>query len=82
MIGVDGSAPGAEIGGAGRAPPFLRGPGPARDPARGVPMAVRLHSRGGAGEVTGSRHYLEVGDATLQIDCGAFQGRRLANSAW
>ncbi len=39
-------------------------------------MAIRLHSRGGAGEVTGSRHYLEVGDATLQIDCGAFQGKR------
>ncbi len=39
-------------------------------------MSVKLYSRGAAGEVTGSRHYLAVGDSTIQIDCGAFQGKR------
>jgi len=39
-------------------------------------MSIRLYSKGGAGEVTGSRHYLETGNSTIQIDCGAFQGRR------
>jgi metallo-beta-lactamase family protein len=39
-------------------------------------MGIKLYSKGGAGEVTGSRHYLATGNATIQIDCGAFQGRR------
>jgi len=39
-------------------------------------MGIKLYSKGGAGEVTGSRHYLETDDSVIQIDCGAFQGRR------
>lgn len=35
-----------------------------------------MFSRGAAREVTGSRHFLEVNGKTIQIDCGAFQGRR------
>jgi len=37
---------------------------------------MKLYSRGGADEVTGSRHYLDTGSEVIQIDCGAFQGRR------
>lgn len=39
-------------------------------------MSIRLHSEGGAGEVTGSRHVLTVDGARCLVDCGAFQGRR------
>ena len=39
-------------------------------------MGVQIYSRGAAREVTGSRHYLEVDGTKIQIDCGAFQGRR------
>ncbi len=39
-------------------------------------MKLKLYSKGAAQEVTGSRHYLEIEDKTLQIDCGAFQGKR------
>jgi metallo-beta-lactamase family protein len=39
-------------------------------------MSIRLHSEGGAGEVTGSRHILTVDGARCLFDCGAFQGRR------
>ncbi|MBN2050777.1 MAG: MBL fold metallo-hydrolase [Spirochaetales bacterium] len=39
-------------------------------------MSIRLYSKGGAEEVTGSRHFLSTPGGTLQIDCGAFQGRR------
>jgi metallo-beta-lactamase family protein len=39
-------------------------------------MNITLYSRGGAREVTGSRHFLEVDGETIGIDCGAFQGRR------
>ena len=39
-------------------------------------MKLKLYSKGAAQEVTGSRHYLEIGNKTLQIDCGAFQGKR------
>jgi metallo-beta-lactamase family protein len=39
-------------------------------------MNITLFSRGGAREVTGSRHFLEVGGETIAVDCGAFQGRR------
>ena len=39
-------------------------------------MAVTLYSKGAAQEVTGSRHYLDVDGTIIQIDCGAFQGRR------
>ena len=44
-------------------------------------MAIKLYSRGGAEEVTGSRHYLEVDGATIQVDCGAYQGKRKAAEA-
>jgi len=39
-------------------------------------MSIRLHSEGGAGEVTGSKHVLTVDGARCLVDCGAFQGRR------
>jgi metallo-beta-lactamase family protein len=39
-------------------------------------MAIKLFSRGAAEEVTGSRHFLETSGGVIQIDCGAFQGRR------
>jgi metallo-beta-lactamase family protein len=39
-------------------------------------MSIRLHSEGGAGEVTGSKHVLAIDGARVMIDCGAFQGKR------
>jgi metallo-beta-lactamase family protein len=39
-------------------------------------MKVELYSWGAAQEVTGSKHFIKFGDQTVQIDCGAFQGRR------
>ncbi len=39
-------------------------------------MSIKLYSKGAAQEVTGSRHYLEIDGKTIQIDCGAFQGKR------
>lgn len=39
-------------------------------------MSIRLHSEGGAGEVTGSKHILSIDGARCLIDCGAFQGKR------
>ncbi len=39
-------------------------------------MNITLRSEGGAEEVTGSKHILEVGDERYLIDCGAFQGKR------
>jgi metallo-beta-lactamase family protein len=33
-------------------------------------------SAGAAQEVTGSKHFLTVDDVTVQVDCGAFQGKR------
>ena len=39
-------------------------------------MNLTLYSKGGAGEVTGSRHFLQADNTTIQIDCGAFQGKR------
>ncbi|MDR3199915.1 MAG: MBL fold metallo-hydrolase, partial [Spirochaetales bacterium] len=41
-------------------------------------MKLKLYSRGAAREVTGSRHFLEVDGQTIQVDCGAFQGKRKA----
>lgn len=37
-------------------------------------MNVRARFLGGAGSVTGSRHYLEIDDFKLLVDCGLFQG--------
>ncbi len=39
-------------------------------------MSINLHSEGGAGEVTGSRHILTVDGRRFLIDCGAVQGKR------
>ena len=39
-------------------------------------MNVELYSWGAAEEVTGSKHFLKYDDQIIQIDCGAFQGRR------
>jgi len=39
-------------------------------------MAITLHSHGGAGEVTGSKHLFTAGNTTIMVDCGAFQGKR------
>ncbi|MCX7024908.1 MAG: MBL fold metallo-hydrolase [Spirochaetes bacterium] len=39
-------------------------------------MPITIHSEGGAGEVTGSRHILTVDGKRYLIDCGAFQGKR------
>jgi metallo-beta-lactamase family protein len=39
-------------------------------------MKVELYSWGAAEEVTGSKHFIKFGDQIVQIDCGAFQGRR------
>jgi metallo-beta-lactamase family protein len=37
---------------------------------------VSLTSLGGAGTVTGSKHFLEYGDGRLLVDCGLFQGHK------
>jgi metallo-beta-lactamase family protein len=39
-------------------------------------MAIQLYSHGGAEEVTGSKHFLDINGQTVMVDCGAFQGRR------
>jgi len=39
-------------------------------------MQAELYSWGAAEEVTGSKHFLKIDDQIIQIDCGAFQGRR------
>ncbi|MEW5816895.1 MAG: MBL fold metallo-hydrolase [Spirochaetota bacterium] len=39
-------------------------------------MSIRIYSHGGAGEVTGSKHFLDTGKTVVMIDCGAFQGKR------
>jgi metallo-beta-lactamase family protein len=39
-------------------------------------MGVNFYSLGGAGEVTGSKHVLEVDGKSCLVDCGAFQGSR------
>ncbi|MCK5862026.1 MAG: MBL fold metallo-hydrolase, partial [Candidatus Hydrogenedentes bacterium] len=37
---------------------------------------MKITSYGAAGEVTGSKHLLEINDARILLDCGMFQGRR------
>jgi metallo-beta-lactamase family protein len=39
-------------------------------------MQVELYSWGAAEEVTGSKHFIKLDNQIIQIDCGAFQGRR------
>lgn len=42
---------------------------------------MKLTFHGGAGEVTGSQHLLEVGDRRILLDCGLFQGHRAESRA-
>jgi metallo-beta-lactamase family protein len=39
-------------------------------------MNINFYSLGAAGEVTGSKHILEIDGKSYLIDCGAFQGNR------
>jgi len=39
-------------------------------------MSISFRSFGAAGEVTGSKHLVEVDGKRILVDCGAFQGRR------
>ena len=39
-------------------------------------MSITFYSEGAAGEVTGSKHVLDVDGRRYLIDCGAFQGKR------
>ncbi|MDR2516525.1 MAG: MBL fold metallo-hydrolase [Spirochaetaceae bacterium] len=39
-------------------------------------MAINFYSLGAAGEVTGSKHIIEVDGRSFLVDCGAFQGSR------
>lgn len=39
-------------------------------------MGITFFSRGAVQEVTGSRHFLSIDGNRIQIDCGAFQGKR------
>lgn len=39
-------------------------------------MAITFYSLGAAGEVTGSKHVVEIDGRSYLIDCGAFQGKR------
>lgn len=39
-------------------------------------MSITFYSEGAAGEVTGSKHVLDVDGARYLVDCGAFQGKR------
>lgn len=39
-------------------------------------MQAELFSYGAAEEVTGSKHFLQIGDQQIMVDCGAFQGKR------
>jgi len=39
-------------------------------------MAIKFFSHGACGEVTGSKHFLDIDGRLLQIDSGMFQGRR------
>ena len=41
---------------------------------------MKVTSFGGAGEVTGSKHLIEVNGARILLDCGMFQGRREASA--
>ncbi|UCF63609.1 MAG: MBL fold metallo-hydrolase [bacterium] len=39
-------------------------------------MRAEFYSWGAAQEVTGSKHFLQIKDKIIMVDCGAFQGRR------
>lgn len=40
-------------------------------------MKIEAYSLGATEEVTGSKHFLDIDGNLVQIDCGAFQGKRL-----
>ena len=44
-------------------------------------MSITLRSLGAAGEVTGSKHLVEIDGTRILVDCGAFQGRRAETDA-
>jgi metallo-beta-lactamase family protein len=39
-------------------------------------MSITIRSLGAAGEVTGSKHLVEIDGTKILVDCGAFQGKR------
>ena len=39
-------------------------------------MSISIRSLGAAGEVTGSKHLIEIDGKRILVDCGAFQGKR------
>ncbi len=45
-------------------------------------MAVKLKFLGGARNVTGSRHVLEIDDVRIMVDCGLYQERDLRDRNW
>lgn len=46
-------------------------------------MNIRVKFLGAAGEVTGSKYLLQIGEFNLLLDCGLFQGRKqLQNLNW
>ena len=45
-------------------------------------MQVKLRFLGGVGNVTGSRHLLEVNGLKFLVDCGLYQERELAYRNW
>lgn len=44
-------------------------------------MSISIRSLGAAGEVTGSKHLVEMDGKRILVDCGAFQGRRAESDA-
>ena len=38
---------------------------------------MKIHFHGAAGDVTGSAYHVVTKDASILVDCGFFQGRRL-----
>ncbi len=44
-------------------------------------MSITLRSLGAVGEVTGSKHLVEVDGIRILVDCGAFQGHRAETEA-
>lgn len=44
-------------------------------------MSITIRSLGAAGEVTGSKHLVEMDGKRILVDCGAFQGRRAESDA-
>lgn len=43
---------------------------------------MQLHFLGAAGQVTGSKYYLNTGHARILVDCGMFQERDFLDRNW